>query len=68
MELKTSVTSSVKFSKEEKNLCKQMCNFLCNILDVLDNSDKNLLNLLDYYGNSWDRKLLVFSVTFVIEL
>ena len=54
MELKTSVTS-VKFSKEEKNLCKQMCDFLCNISDVLDSSNKDLL---DYYGSSWDRGTL----------
>lgn len=54
MELKTSVTS-VKFSEEEKHICTQMHNFLCNILEVLDNSNKDLL---DYYGSSWDRETL----------
>lgn len=32
-----------------------MCDFLCNISEVLDNSNKDLL---DYYGSSWDRETL----------
>lgn len=60
MELTTSVVSA-KFSKEEKHTCEQMCNFLYNVLNILDSSNKDLL---DYYGSSWDRETLYLFCDF----
>lgn len=55
MELKYTAVS-IKFSEEEKNVCKQMCTFLLDIIQNLDSANSDGLN--DYYGSSWDRETL----------
>lgn len=56
MELKYT-KPSLEFSKEEKQTCRQMCDFLSNILKLFSEPEK-YLNLIDYYGSSWDEDMI----------